>query len=92
MTQWRIDVLPDGRIATLHHDTVAQMLKQLGTLHVTRLTEVEFDATMQQWRITPVMGQAAPVKLFRRFEARRNALAHEIRTLTEMPLSYGELL
>jgi hypothetical protein len=41
---------PDGIIEGLYTDTVN--LQQLGKLHVTRATHVEFNETMQKWVVS----------------------------------------
>lgn len=92
MPKWRIDLLADGRVATLHHDDVAAFLKPLGPMVARRLTDVVFEDYDQQWHIRGVNGQLVPLKAFKRFDRRADAIAHEVQTLTQMDDSYGELL
>ena len=92
MPLWRIDLLTDGRVATLHHDTVAQLLKPLGSMSVKRLTDVQFVEGDQCWHIYPVYNACVPIKVCKSFVSRANAIAHEIQTFTQMADSYGELL
>lgn len=92
MGNWRIDLLPDGRIATLHHDDVAALLKPLGTVTVRRLTDIEFNGYDQEWHIYVASGAGVPVKVCKHFPRRADAIAHEVQTLTQMNDSYGELL
>ena len=92
MSQWRIDLLPDGLVVTLHHDTVAQLLKPLGSMSVKRLTDVQFVEGDQLWHIYPVYNACVPVKVCKSFECRAEAIAHEVQTFTQMADSYGELL
>jgi hypothetical protein len=90
--KWRIDLLPDGRIATLHHDDVAERLAPLGPMKAQRLTDVQFNEYDQAWHVYPAMGACVPVKVCKHFPRRTDAIAHEVATLTQMPDSYGELL
>ena len=90
--KWRVDLLTDGRIATLHHDEVAARLKPLGPMTARRLTDVQFNEYDQEWHIYPSMGACVPIKVCKHFQRRADAIAHEVVTLTQMPDSYGELL
>lgn len=95
MPRWRIDLLSDGRIATLHHDDVAALLKPLGPMTMQRLSNVEFDEQHQDWTVWPLTDRI-PAALWpamvRTYARRTDAIAHEIATLTQMSDSYGELL
>lgn len=98
MTSWRVDLLTDGTIRTLHDDTVATLLRRLGPCTVQRLTDVVFEEDDQRWypyalrRLPLATGTYTPGESLSEGKmSRAEAVAAEVAALTAMEESYGVL-
>ena len=98
---WRIDVLPDGRIRTLHHDAVLALLRKLGPVTAERVSDVEFSEADQAWTIAFRLDTAHQdarallvgddAAMTRSYTRRADAIQVEVQTITLLPMSYGTL-
>lgn len=77
MEKWLFDIDPNGDVITLHTDAIN--LRELGSLHVSRASRIEFDETQQGWTITLRDGTVIP----HTFEQRIDALAYEVAYIQE---------
>ena len=98
-SSWRIDLLPDGTVRSLHQDHIARILAQLGSLQMTRLTDIVWEDRCQQWvpyAQVPLLlarGKVPPGDTLAPGTCTRTeALAAEVAVLQSTPQSYGRLL
>lgn len=76
-----IAIKQDGSIVTVYEDG---LVDGFGTMDCDRISEVEFNRTLQQWIVKPFVGPHAGARLPEAFNTRAEAIKAEINYLNEL--------